>query len=87
MVESLGRNIEVKVSFTDYRGFALPTAGTGYLIDSVVRTPADTTPETKIRAGGDVAFTVRLAGEYSTFSKLTVNGYDYSKIRIAVKAE
>ena len=52
------------------------TGGPGYEISDVKRPPADTLPATKIRAGGDVTFTVRPAAEYSDFSKLTVNGYD-----------
>ena len=75
-IESLSRNVEVKVAFAEYSGFSIPTGGPGYEISDVKRLPADTPPDTKIRAGGDVTFTVRPAAEYSDFSKLTVNGYD-----------
>ena len=75
-IESLSRNVEVKVAFAEYSGFSIPTGGPGYEISDVKRLPADTPPATEIRAGGDVTFTVRPAAEYSDFSKLTVNGYD-----------
>ena len=75
-IESLSRNVEVKAAFAEYSGFSIPTGRPGYEISDVKRLPADTLPDTKIRAGGDVTFTVRPAAEYSDFSKLTVNGYD-----------
>ena len=75
-IESLSRNVAVKAAFAEYSGFSIPTGGPGYEISDVKRLPADTLPDTQIRAGGDVTFTVRPAAEYSDFSKLTVNGYD-----------
>lgn len=75
-IESLSRNVEVKAAFAEYSGFSIPTGGPGYEIFGVKRLPADTLPDTEIRAGGDVTFTVRPTAEYSDFSKLTVNGYD-----------
>ena len=75
-IESLSRNVEVKAAFAEYSGFPILTGGSGYEISDVKRLPADTLPDTEIRAGGDVTFTVRPAAEYSDFSKLTVNGYD-----------
>ena len=75
-IESLSRNVEVKAAFAEYSGFSIPTGGPGYEISDVKRLPADTLPDTEIRAGGDVTFTVRPTAEYSDFSKLTVNGYD-----------
>ena len=75
-IESLSRNVEVTAAFAEYSGFSIPTGGPGYEISDVKRLPADTPPDTEIRAGGDVTFTVRPAAEYSDFSKLTVNGYD-----------
>ena len=75
-IESLSRNVEVKAAFAEYSGFSIPTGRPGYEISDVKRLPADTLPDTEIRAGGDVTFTVRPAAEYSDFSKLTVNGYD-----------
>ena len=75
-IESLSTNVEVKAAFAEYSGFSIPTGGPGYEISDVKRLPADTPPDTEIRAGGDVTFTVRPAAEYSDFSKLTVNGYD-----------
>ncbi len=75
-IESLSSNVEVKAAFAEYSGFPILTGGPGYEISDVKRLPADTLPDTEIRAGGDVTFTVRPAAEYSDFSKLTVNGYD-----------
>ena len=75
-IESLSRNVEVKAAFAEYSGFPILTGGSGYEISDVKRLPADTLPDTEIRAGGDVTFTVRPATEYSDFSRLTVNGYD-----------
>ena len=75
-IESLSRNVEVTAAFAEYSGFFIPTGGPCYEISDVKRLPADTLPATKIRAGGDVTFTVRPAAEYSDFSKLIVNGYD-----------
>ena len=75
-IESLSRNVEVKAAFAEYSGFPILTGGPSYEISDVKRLPADTLPDTEIRAGGDVTFTVRPAAEYSDFSKLTVNGYD-----------
>ena len=75
-IESLSRKVEVTAAFAKYSGFSIPTDGPGYEISDVKRLPADTLPDTEIRAGGDVTFTVRPAAEYSDFSKLTVNGYD-----------
>ena len=75
-IESLSRNVEVKAAFAEYSGFPILTGGPGYEISDVKRLPAYTLPDTEIRAGGDVTFTVRPAAEYSDFSKLTVNGYD-----------
>ena len=75
-IESLSRKVEVTAAFAKYSGFSIPTDGSGYEISDVKRLPADTLPDTEIRAGGDVTFTVRPAAEYSDFSKLTVNGYD-----------
>lgn len=49
-IESLSRNVEVKVAFAEYSGFSIPTGGPGYEISDVKRLPADTPPDTKIRA-------------------------------------
>ncbi len=68
--------MEVTAAFAEYSGFPFRTGGPGYEISDVKRLLGHTLPATKIRAGGDVTFTVRPAAEYSDFSKLTVNGYD-----------
>ena len=77
-VESLSGNLDVQVEFESYEGYAIPTGDAGYTIENIERNPNDTTPETQIRKGGDVTFTVGLnvEGGYANFSKLVINGYD-----------
>ena len=77
-VESLSGNLDVQVEFEPYEGYAIPTGAAGYTIKNIERNPDDTTPETQIRKGGDVTFTVGLnvEGGYANFSKLVINGYD-----------
>ena len=77
-VESLSGNLDVQVTFEEYAGYAIPTGDAGYTIKNIERNPDDTTPETQIRKGGDVTFTVGLnvEGGYANFSKLVINGYD-----------
>ena len=77
-VESLSGNLAVQVEFESYEGYAIPTGDEGYTIENIERNPDDTTPETQIRKGGDVTFTVGLnvEGGYANFSKLVINGYD-----------
>ena len=77
-VESLSGNLDVQVEFEPYEGYAIPTGDAGYTIKNIERNPDDTTPETQIRKGGDVTFTVGLnvEGGYANFSKLVINGYD-----------
>ena len=60
-IDSLGENTVVTVEFEAYQGFTLPVNGTGYTVTIDQRDPADTypgAPETEIRRGGDVTFTV-----------------------------
>ena len=77
-VESLSRNLDVQVTFEEYAGYDIPAGAAGYTIKNIERNPDDTTPETQIRKGGDVTFTVGLnvEGGYANFSKLVINGYD-----------
>ena len=77
-VESLSGTLDVQVTFEEYAGYAIPTGDAGYTIKNIERNPDDTTPETQIRKGGDVTFTVGLnvEGGYANFSKLVINGYD-----------
>lgn len=45
----------------------------------MARDPADTyagAPTDEIRRGGDLTFTVKLTGDYTTISQLVINGYD-----------
>ena len=77
-IPKLGRNVDVKVLYTSYEGFNIPTKGNGYLVNDVMRTPDDTQPETQVRRNGDLTFTVSLDEKngFNTLSNLVVNGYD-----------
>ena len=75
-VENLNRSLTVRASFETYKGYDIPADGTGYVVSGVTRLPDDTAPDTQIRDGGDVTFTVGLTGDYSMIGILTINGYD-----------
>ena len=81
-IDSLDKNVTVKVKFIQYAPISIPTAGTGYTIDATNgRVPAETyagAPETKIRKNGDLTFTVKPDGtkHYMTIGTLVINGYD-----------
>lgn len=80
-IENLSRNVVVKAEFVEYTNVAVPSAGTGYVIQDVQRVPAETyanAPTNEIRKNGDLTFTVKPNGEdhYMTIGTLIVNGYD-----------
>ena len=80
-IENLSRNVVVKAEFVEYTKVAVPSAGTGYVIQDVQRVPAETyanAPTNEIRKNGDLTFTVKPNGEdhYMTIGTLIVNGYD-----------
>ena len=81
-IDSLDKNVTVKVKFIQYAPISIPTAGTGYTIDATNgRVPAETyagAPETEIRKNGDLTFTVKPNGaeHYMTIGTLAINGYD-----------
>lgn len=83
-IDSLDKNVTVKVKFKLYGAVSIPTGGTGYTIDATNgRVPAETyagAPETKIRENGDLTFIVhptkRTNTDYNAITKLIVNGYD-----------
>ena len=80
-IENLSRNVVVKAEFVEYTKIAVPSAGTGYVIQDVQRVPAETyanAPINEIRKNGDLTFTVKPNGEdhYMTIGTLIVNGYD-----------
>ena len=81
-IDSLDKNVTVKVKFIQYAPISIPTAGTGYTIDATNgRVPAETyagAPETEIRKNGDLTFTVKPNGaeHYMTIGTLVINGYD-----------
>ena len=84
-IDSLDKNVTVKVKFIQYAPISIPTAGTGYTIDATNgRVPAETyagAPETKIRKNGDLTFTVKpdATNHYTTIGTLVINGYDCIK--------
>ena len=83
-IDSLDKNVTVKVKFIQYAPISIPTGGTGYTIDATNgRVPAETYAgalETEIRKNGDLTFTVhptkRTNTDYNAITKLIVNGYD-----------
>ena len=81
-IDSLDKNVTVKVKFKPYGAVSIPTGGTGYTIDATNgRVPAETyagAPETEIRKNGDLTFTVKPNGakHYMTIGTLVINGYD-----------
>lgn len=84
-IDSLDKNVTVKVKFIQYAPISIPTAGTGYTIDATNgRVPAETyagAPETEIRKNGDLTFTVKpdATNHYTTIGTLVINGYDCIK--------
>lgn len=80
-IDSLDRNVTVKVQFTTYSGVSIPTGGTGYTITTDKRIPAETytgASTSEIRKNGDLTFTVKPndAEHYMTIGTLVINGYD-----------
>ena len=81
-IDSLDKNVTVKVKFKPYGAVSIPTGGTGYTIDATNgRVPAETyagAPETEIRKNGDLTFTVKPNGakHYMKIGTLVINGYD-----------
>ena len=78
VIEELDKKVHVTVQFTQYKGYALPTANEGYLLSEMKRTPDDTTPETEIRENGTLSFVVTpdTENKYIRIDKLVINGYD-----------
>lgn len=76
VIPSLTGKTDVSVKFVSYKGFAIPTGGTGWTVSDAVRVPNDTQPTSEIRKNGNLTFTVGLAGDYTVISKLVINGYD-----------
>lgn len=82
-IDSLDKNVTVKVKFTQYAPISIPTAGTGYTITTDKRIPTETYTgalTNEIRKNGDLTFTVYPTNttktDYNTITKLVVNGYD-----------
>ena len=75
VIPSLTGKTDVAVKFVPYKGFAIPTGGTGWKVSDVKRVPNDTQPTSEIRKNGTLTFTVTPEGE-KLFRTLTVNGVD-----------
>lgn len=84
-IDSLDKNIDVRVTYATYEGYVMPTDDTGYRISGVVRNPDNTTPETEIRDGGSLTFTVSPDGTegYNAIGTLQINGYDCLRNKLA----
>ncbi|MEE0120238.1 MAG: S-layer homology domain-containing protein [Agathobaculum butyriciproducens] len=75
VIPSLTGKTDVSVKFVPYKGFAIPTGGTGWKVFDVKHVPNDTQPTSEIRKNGELTFTVTPEGE-KLFRTLTVNGVD-----------
>lgn len=67
-IDSLDENTVVTVALEEYRGFVIPGNGKGYTVKIDQRNPADTyslAPDTEIRRGGSVTFTVVPEPDYA----------------------
>ena len=81
-IENLSRNVVVKAEFVEYTKVAVPSAGTGYVIQDVQRVPAETyanAPINEIRTNGDLTFTIapNSTAGYTTIGKLEIGGHDF----------
>ena len=78
VIEELDKKVHVTVQFTQYKGYALPVNGEGYVLSEMKRTPDDTTPDTEIREKGTLSFKVApdTDNKYIRIDKLVINGYD-----------
>ena len=76
IIQSLKKHTKVTATFVPYKGFTIPSNGivdNRYKIESVTRTPADTEPETQIRAGGTVEFVVKPAKEGAVITNVVLS--------------
>ena len=81
-IENLSRNVVVKAEFVKYTKVAVPSAGTGYVIQDVQRVPAETyanAPTNEIRTNGDLTFTIapNSTAGYTTIGELEIGGYNF----------
>lgn len=78
VIEELDKKVHVTVQFIQYKGYALPVSGEGYVLSEMNRTPDDTTPDTEIRENGTLSFKVApdTDNKYIRINKLVINGYD-----------
>ena len=78
VIEELDRKVHVTVQFTQYKGYALPVSGEGYVLSDIERTPDDTTPDTEIREDGTLSFKVTpdTDNQYIRIDKMIINGYN-----------
>lgn len=78
VIEELDKKVHVTVQFTQYKGYALPVSGEGYVLSEMNRTPDDTTPDTEIRENGTLSFKVApdTDKQYIRIDKMIINGYN-----------
>ena len=78
VIKELDKKVHVTVQFTQYKGYALPTANEGYVFSEMKRTPDDTAPETEIREDGTISFVVKpdTDNKYVRIDQMIINGYD-----------
>ena len=78
VIKELDRKVHVTVQFTQYKGYALPVSGEGYVLSDIERTPDDTTPDTEIREDGTLSFKVTpdTDNQYIRIDKMIINGYN-----------
>lgn len=72
-IDDLRVDTKVTVKFVSYKGYNIPTGTEKYTIDNLLRTPADTEPETQIRAGGTVEFVVKPAKEGAVITNVVLS--------------
>ena len=72
-IDDLRVDTKVTVKFVPYVGYDIPTSRAGYEVTNIIRTPADTKPETQIRAGGTVEFAVKASDAGKSISEITLS--------------
>ena len=75
-IKKLSTNVAVTVAYREYKGYAIPKSGNGYIVKDVERIPADTTPENEIRENGTLIFTIApdTSQNFNKIGKLEING-------------
>ena len=79
-IDDLRVDTKVTVKFVPYVGYDIPTSTSDYTIEGIARTPADTEPETQIRAGGTVEFEVKPAKEGAIVTDVVLSNPKCGKV-------